>query len=128
MTRLQIDVPLLRKALEHITEHPEEWKQGFWVTKYDCGTVYCLAGHVAIMTGHEIDWGSEAWRFAPDREATLASGVVGGQYISDVAREALGLSRDHAETLFCGSNTLPELWELAHSYTNGEIEIPEQFL
>lgn len=133
-----INVPLLRKALEHITEHPEEWRQGDWALRCDqptevtngqgecetfCGTSFCLAGHVAVMTGHEI-----SWRQNPHATGTSNSfWVVGGDRISDVARDELGLTERQAESLFAGSNTLDYLWRRASLYTDGAIEVPEEF-
>lgn len=125
---LRVDVPLLRKALDHITAHPEEWRQSWWVSKTDCGTACCLAGHVALMTGHEINWQSDVWRFARGEDVSTASTVEDGRHIALVAQEELGLNDSQQETLFHAQNSLSELWHLASRFTNGEIEIPEAYL
>jgi len=42
----EINAPRLRKVLEHVTEHPEEYDQEYW-----CGTTCCVAGHTTSMAG-----------------------------------------------------------------------------
>lgn len=115
-----IDVPLLRKALEHITSHPEEWDQEQWATKTMCGTAFCLAGHVAVMAGHKL-----AWERCCSDDFT-ASFTTDGEAIYDVARRLLGLGLGQAQDLFSGANDLERLWELAFRYTDGEIRTPPE--
>lgn len=123
-TPRKIDVPLLRKVLEHITAHPEEHQQGWWGEKTSCGTAYCVAGHVAVMTGHEIQWELDC----DDVSAYRASRTQDGRQIMDVAREALGLTLVQAQDLFAGDNSRSNLWHLASQMTNGEIEVPPSML
>jgi hypothetical protein len=127
---VNIDVPILRKALEHITAHPEEWDQRRWASKTLCGTSCCLAGTILAQQGYnfvfpEGDWDTEY--------VTKDDGPT--EYIPRVAAEALlgrpiihwGEYQDVSE-LWLGSNTLPDLWRKASELTNGEIEIPGEFL
>lgn len=44
---MTVNVPLLRKTLEHIEAHPEEWNQSAWA----CGTAGCFAWHAAMLDG-----------------------------------------------------------------------------
>lgn len=112
-----IDVPLLRKALEHITAHPEGWNQEHWAQKTACGTAFCLAGHVAVMSGHEPLWERCGFEWS-------AAATTDGELIFDVARRHLGLTLHEAQDLFEGGNYLERLWELASLYTQGEITTP----
>lgn len=124
-----IDVPLMRKVLEHISEHPDEHDQADWAIRTACGTTYCFAGHTVMMRGHEIDW---SLGDASEDSAGSVKGAVrieGGweNRISQVAAYELGLDEDQQEGMFISAGSLADLWHLASEYTNGEIEVPEQF-
>lgn len=123
---LTINVPLLRKTLEHITAHPDEWDQDIWAERTPCGTVACLAGTAVLLQGFELDF-YESECDCGCREGTTASYVISDppQTIQEVARTTLGLTEDQADDLFESDNTLRDLWAYANSFTNGEIEIPE---
>lgn len=146
-----IDVPLLRKALEHVTAHPEDWCQSYWITRsfvFDgitykgekaskawgwltdeqekqvtwCGTTACLAGTVAVtLLGGKPHKGLS--------DLITAQVDLDGEVhdVEEVARTTLGLTMDQAAWLFRAGNTLGELWRIANEFTNGEIEIPAQF-
>jgi hypothetical protein len=116
-----VNVPLLRKVLEHVTAHPEEWNQKWWATKTtesSCGTACCVAGWAVSWAGHDFKWDSngEASVYIRERDARA---------IPHVAQELLGLNPEQAGILFFSGNTLPMLWEFANEFTEGEIEIPE---
>lgn len=55
------NVELLKRTLQHIEDHPENWNQGLWITLPEerepgrCGTAYCFAGWTVMLSGHEID-------------------------------------------------------------------------
>lgn len=126
-----INIPLMRKVLEHITEHPEEHDQNVWAERGPCGTAYCMAGHTVVMTGHKLSW--ESNEFEEDEVVTesvqtpiLINGEEEGR-ISRVAAFELGLIESQWETLFLYSDTVEDLWTAANEMTDGEIEIPEQF-
>lgn len=109
-----INAPLLRKVLDHITAHPEEWDQTDWASMTSCGTACCVAGHAAVMTGH-----------TPDFRGYGSTHVTSdGRYICDVAREELRLEHWQADDLFAVCYTLKDLWRIASEFTDGEIEIP----
>jgi len=116
----EVNVPLLRKALEHITAHPEEWDQTQWAQQTSCGTACCVAGHVALMTGHEIDFGRV------DVYSEMVTHTTTGRYIEDVARYELGLTSDQSRILFDEMNRLPTLWAYAKHLSNGEITAPPE--
>lgn len=118
----EINVPLLRKMLEHVTSHPDEWNQDTWAVESEessCGTAYCLAGHTAESLGHTLVWqpGTNMASFC------LAGGEL--RTIESVATHALGLKYTEAAGLFSACNELHTLWEIANKLTNGEIEIPD---
>ncbi len=82
--------------------------------EWSCGTVACLAGWAALLNG---------WR-PIRRESDLVYRDGRAEPVIDVARRVLDLDRDQAETLFVGSNSLEQLWQLASRYTDGQIQVP----
>lgn len=119
----EINVPLLRKMLEHITAHPDEWNQDTWAVESEessCGTAYCLAGHTAESLGYPLVWAGPGTNMA---SFCLADGKL--RTIESVALHALGLEYSQATYLFSACNDLLTLWEIAHDLTHGEIEIPD---
>lgn len=130
---MTINTPLLLKALEHVTDHPEEHDQDGWAMRSPfCGTTYCLAGHVVRMTGHDIKWQTPSEEGVPGEEVAsqvaepvLIDGTTETR-ISVVAAHELGLDEAQADQLFLGCATVAELWALAYAYSNGEIQVPEQ--
>jgi hypothetical protein len=107
------NVPLLRKVLTHIEEHPDEHDQAQWAVRTGCGTAYCFAGWAAVMSGAELDW-----RHAGVDEhgrPTTDSCEVDGQrrYIEGYAKDQLGLSYNDANDLFAWRNSRERLREVA---------------
>lgn len=128
-----VNIPVLRKGLEHITAHPEEWSQGDWLVRTECGTAGCLAGTLALQAGFTPFW------LAGEVFAEMAIAPDGDQrprFISVVAVEALlgpigeglfGPRRSayrQIREMFGGSNSLYVLWSMAAELTNGEITVP----
>lgn len=105
-----INVPLLRKTLEHIEAHPEEWDQGDWRLRVEregfCGTAYCFAGTAANLHGAEwripapADWQDDDMRIVTPE---------GGMHVEYYAQEILGLNFNQADMLFDGGNDLADL-------------------
>ncbi len=121
-----VNVPLLRKTLEHITAHPEEHIQSTWALKRDCGTACCLAGWAVQFAGHEIDWSRGILCEGGGLDSVNVKGM-GRTTIDLVAEDVLGLPMDWASRLYRATNTLADLWQLASEFTDGEIEIPAEF-
>lgn len=117
----EVNVPLLRKTLEHITAHPEEWDQSNWARESEtspCGTAYCVAGQTVHSLGHQLVWN-------PGTNNASFCRVDGKlRTIQSAAAHALGITYDDAIRLFNALNDLNSLWEVASVLTNGEIEIP----
>lgn len=111
-----INVPPLRKALEYVTDHPEEHNQLTWAQRRSCGTTGCLAYHIAVIAGHEARWGDFTWD-----NAQAAYHVTTGETIKVVAAREIGLDLIQSDLLFAGSNSVDRLWELAAEFTDGEI-------
>jgi len=134
-----IDVPLLRKAVEWVEEQeklPTEergWYQGSWgrrenaertlpLHKLDkeeqgyCGTNMCLAGHIAVLAGWEIEYD---WRgfgnFCYATEATKGGRTLD---IQDIAIKELGADKGDNDlslvhNLFHGENTAHDIRQSA---------------
>lgn len=144
-----INVPLLRKALEDVTAHPEEWNQGGWAVRLlqgkdgaplsvdesrrlwvtpgsaqptQCGTACCLAGNVVIKQLGGKPLFADVYFNATEVELNGQRHTI--QY---AAQQHLGLMPNQADELFASDNSLYRLWELANQFTDGEIEIPVQF-
>lgn len=110
---MTINVPLLRKTLEYIEAHPEEWVQCNWRTLVQrttfCGTAYCFAGTAANLNGAE--WRNPAPTSGQDNYdhahmiVTPERSVAIGEY----ARDILGLNDNQAFLLFGEFNTLADL-------------------
>lgn len=114
-----LNVPLLTKVLDHITEHPDEWRQSWWATKTECGTACCVAGWATVFSGHELS-------FSPHHADEMwASYTADGEMIEDVAKRELGLDDEAAEALFQASNSRSALWYFAEQMSGGHIVKPE---
>lgn len=118
MTETTVNVPLLRKVLDHITAHPEEHDQQSWGIKTSCGTAYCVAGHALAMSGVDFRWEYQLG-------AVRAIYTAEGEDVFEAGRQILGLDFEGADDLFESSNSLDVLWHLAKRYTDGEIQRPE---
>lgn len=119
-TMTTIDVPRLRKVLEHATAHPEEHDQRFWVRRTACGTVCCIAGRV-VIDAHGVDKIS----FSVLDDSAWAVEVNGSLvYIAVEAGVLLGLTSEQVDELFHRVNTLGDLWRIAYRITGGAIEVP----
>lgn len=132
-----IDIPLLRKAVEWVEEQEKlptmkrTWYQGSWGRKeFDqiqlfldrteqeemdyCGTNLCLAGHIAVLTGWDIQY---KWRgygnFTYAVEAEKNGETVD---IQDIAINELGATVDDLHmihNLFHGENDAVAIREAA---------------
>lgn len=118
---MAVNVPLLRKVLEYVSEHPEEWYQNVWVQKLRCGTAGCIAYHAVATLGYNPIFDND--EFIGRVEAPDGHAVV----ISDAAADVLGLDEMRSEKLFDACNDLADLWMLAAEFTDGEIAVPEEF-
>lgn len=140
-----VNAPVLRKELEYITAHRDEWNQEIWLSEHrdsyleptTCGTTGCLAGNTVLHAGlihgvTRVYWSEAAQQYvagvtlytpcdpervAPDEAASW----------SETAAGILGLTRSQANQLFASGNSLHNLWELAYCFTadsDDVIEVP----
>ncbi len=109
MTAPIVNIPLLRKAVEWVEAQAalpiedREWDQMVYRTtgaqvQRSCGTVMCVAGYVADISG--VEWA------APDDYMT-----IDGEAADTVAERLLGLPPDHR--LFGGDNTVADVRRIA---------------
>lgn len=114
MTDQQVD--LLQRSLDHITEHPEQHDQTTWARRTPTGDIVgCFAYHAAVLAGHTVTVGSMScgccWTVKDSN----------GRYVSEIARDALGLTYDQADQLYRDDNSLNRLWELAGEFSEGRV-------
>jgi hypothetical protein len=129
----------LRSALEYVTEHPREWVQDHYLARTPCGTMACLAGRIVLRAGYRVvDW-SPVFRYVEDEDDVVSVPDTEQGYsvmrdgdgedvvkVSKAAAELIGLEQwSQADNLFAASNSLRTLWELAETYSDGLIEVPE---
>lgn len=135
-----VNVPLLRKTMEYIDEHPLEWRQDNWMTPLSphlaqiaaCYSKADLAREFGV-THQELEqlqetgnWCGSACCFAgwaveltPEAKPLVADfHLTGFEYdgedwdIADLAKDLLGLSDSEANVLFCETNTRENLHEI----------------
>lgn len=94
--RPTLNVPLLRKTLEHIEAHPEEHDQCTW--RSPCGSTMCFAGHAAVINGAAMV--GEAVVLTPEGDE---------RPVSTYAAKILGLTCGEAEELFYDCSYLDEV-------------------
>ena len=107
------NLPLLRKVLEHVDAHPDEWTQYTWgvqTTRSSCGTAFCIAGHAATLAGMEPVWKTSGDYVAMD---SVMDGDGNTSYVGDAAQRLLGLTPTEGQELFDGGNTRADIQAVA---------------
>lgn len=127
------NLPLLRKTLEHIKAHPEEWNQDRWYTQKPdgetsvegnvCQTAACVAGHALIFSGHKLS----LVMLEDDDDLETASVLVDGELgvsVGDVpwaldaphfvAAQELGLTYTESTDLFNWANNKERVQRIAN--------------
>src|ERR1044072_3764094 len=111
-------VKLLHRIWEGIKSDPSAWNQGTWIGQvntlsqevrdyikahqappWDCGTAYCVAGHVALATGAKIpgDHVDSVAEFGRILSVTTIITPEGySKSVEDYARQMLQLSYEQA--------------------------------
>lgn len=96
-------------VLDRIDAHPEQWRQGWWFTKLDCGTAACFAGWACVLSGDKP-------RVADaDMEGEFSTvirpdGILDN--VEDRAEVLLGLDGEQGSSLFYSDNTRDDLGRL----------------
>lgn len=102
---MAVKVELLSKVMEYIETHPEKHRQDVWAIRAPCGTAYCFAGHVVVMTGWtEI--------IEPSGKGYECTKGMERHYISDVARMELGMEHGDCQLLFNYKNSVTDLRQI----------------
>jgi hypothetical protein len=106
---------LAYRVLDHIDAHPEQWNQGRWIGKTECGTVGCFAGWAVVLSGAEpvIDYGDETGEYGASAELDGKADLI-----SDMAERLLRANRwfdeggEDEQDLFSEWNTREDLGRL----------------
>jgi hypothetical protein len=109
-----VNVEKLKQLKAFILAEPRRYDQSFWMfgkesdvvkmQKPPCGTAACLAGSACLMEGWTPDYKCPDPDYSSDGQAL--SHVIKGkkrEYISELARYILELTKDEAENLFSAS-------------------------
>ena len=115
----------LDAIIAELKEHPEKHDQETYISfagntppqvtpMLDCGSAFCIAGAAVARAGVGIQWFEKfMWGTPLGWEASLTTerNPVGGGFVSihNKAVELLGLSRDEAEQLFDGDNSMEDI-------------------
>lgn len=108
------NLPLLRAVLAQIDATPERWNQGYWATKTDCGTAYCIAGWAVHISNPQAQpyWGGTELDNA-DEACVVLDEEDGERFIDQSARKLLGLTGTESWSLFGGKNTRADVQRIA---------------
>lgn len=120
---------LAQDILDVITEQVERWQQGSWRFDWNgeekqidamredpknpsCTTAFCVAGWVGAL--HQVRWSSQDASYIgdPDKcDCTTPTCTTGSHimFVSDFARDKLGLSTYNADALFSGENSFEQV-------------------
>ena len=88
------------------------WSQELWAGKTECGTACCIAGRIALSTGHAFDDTSDNAQPAAELE-------LGAEFLPNLGKEALSL-------MFSSENDLLAL-EQYRDYIAAELGLPPRF-
>lgn len=107
---MEPNIPLLRKTLEYIEEHPDEWNQDSWAERRSgCGTTMCVAGTAAYLSGANLVWTAGGAGDISFVEATSCRTEDGLYHdIEDYATDLLGLTPGQANAIFYSNPADPQ--------------------
>lgn len=109
---------LARKALAQIDANPGSFNQSAWGYRTECRTVACMAGHVNMAAGATAHETLQGIYFFEGQE----------HHAEPLARELLGISYEHGETLFQTGNTRADLGAIVDALVAGdEAELEERY-
>jgi hypothetical protein len=92
------NIALLNRVMDHIDAHPAAHNQFTWVAHEDCGTVACFAGWTVLLH-HDVARPDQAWKAQHYND----------EHLPFEAEVLLGLDREEAAWMFCGSRTREQL-------------------
>ena len=110
---------------------PNEWVQAHWISQNTpessgCGTACCIAGKVVLEDGGvpaAPPDDTNPWSpYGSARVASYARMPDGSNvYVSDYAKEVLGLDNYQAGRLFGGSNSLEDVLDCIRNFTGVDL-------
>jgi len=124
---MEPNIPLLRKVMEHITAHPEEYDQREYAVRTECGTTHCIAGWAVALSDVSIVYrrlGIWDNRTAGDYGWNAELGSPAEGTWRRQARDLLGLDALDARYLFHEGRTLDEVWRFVEEISDGEVRRP----
>lgn len=99
---------LIEQVWQYIQDHPRQHRQNSWFSANSCGTTACFAGWATLLSGYKTVGVSLVRRPGGDR-----------LYVSEVARDLLGLTFEEGKVLFAGSNGRPMMALMVKDLLNG---------
>jgi len=123
------NVPLLLATMALIKMFPEKHDQGTWVNP--CATTMCFAGHAASISGASFDPVvfrlEEEWilndqgNHVSEREAHTDDWErkEGYKFVSEFAKDKLGLTQHEADYLFHHGRTREQLEDAVYKFADG---------
>lgn len=109
---------------QHIKAHPEEWRQGWWGRRTQCGTAFCFGGHAAVRAGAKLQWrpSIDADMAAVEAIDFVTTPDGGTELIDEFAARVLGLDDGDADLLFAAFNDLDDIRQLITEFTGVDPE------
>jgi len=139
----EVDIPLLRKAVEWAEAEAARgdeglWDQESWMTgsvggmlegniyqEVTCGTSYCVAGWVCQAAGDKFVHNAEhhGMRDSGDTAYPFQSLAPNGnvQFIGNRAQQLLGIGEKDADMLFDDSNSIEDIRRFAESIAGEKL-------
>lgn len=99
---IELNIPLLRKTMEYIEAHPEDWDQMHYAMKSEessCGTAMCFAGTAVYLEGYSFVFHRLSGRIG-EVVAVDCTKQGNPMLIDHKARELLGLTETQADEIF----------------------------
>ena len=96
MTTPTMNDDLFDRVIQRIDADPDAFDMTTWLEERSCGTVGCFAGHTVLELGYRSSWAGAGYCIKDDLEGFESYSVN----VSEVARNALGLTTDESESLF----------------------------
>lgn len=97
-----LNLPLAEAVLKQVLAHPETHKQDTYGSRRECGSVHCISGWAAVLSGAGLSWVDH---HADDGVILEGVRLPGHDAWSDpfhAGMELLGLDEDQAFVLFDG--------------------------
>jgi hypothetical protein len=101
---------LAYRVLDHIDAHPEQWDQGIYIRKAECGTAACFAGWTVLLSGAKPISGFQTRVAFNGKEVSVP--LLAEKLLGAVPAIAYGNENFHDAGLFDPGNTREDLGRL----------------